>query len=87
MKKTPPRFQVGDLVLVEWMDSTRPATQEWSEIGDLDLDVTGCRSAGWVIHVDDKQVVLGHNMDPVNDHVCGAIAIPLVSVTKSVKLG
>lgn len=75
------RPKVGDLVLVEWVDSARPAEQAWTEIGDLDLDVSGCQSVGWVIHVNDKMVVIGHNMDPTNDHVCGAMAIPLVAIT------
>ncbi len=69
----------NDLLLIEWDDAI--TSHGWENREEV-LRVASCRSVGWLLYKDKKQVLLAStsssSVDTVNNH----IAIPLGGIKK-----
>lgn len=79
-----------ELVLVEWMDSRRPAAA-WQHLADAQAwSACRCSSVGFLIADDDDVKVLAPNMadmdDASNIQLSGAIVIPTSCVLSMERL-
>lgn len=76
------RFKVGDLVLVEWIDS-RGVSARWTELDDLkEYGVCLVKSSGWLIRCDKKVIHIAPHIGTDPDQGCGDMAIPRSQVSK-----
>ena len=68
------------LVLVEWMDSRRG--EGWARLEDLrsDLDVTRCKSVGWIISKDRVSLTLAGHIADNPQQCCGDMTIPTKAI-------
>lgn len=84
---TPPRPpQLGDLVLVEWVDATHAGG--WHPKGEaaesVDENLKPIKTVGWLILSDSRAVVLAQTLTPAEDG--GLWTIPLGMVKSVQKL-
>jgi hypothetical protein len=78
------------LVLIEWVDSARPAPA-WQLLTDFECDgVVHCASVGWLIHDGEDVKALAPNMGAMNMpdslQVSGVIRIPTSCTTRQIRL-
>lgn len=80
------RFEVGDLVLVEWIDS-RGASSGWTELDVLkEYGVCSIKSVGWLIRRDKNVIHIVPHIGTDPDQGCGDMAIPRSQVSKMRKV-
>ena len=75
-----------ELVLVEWLDSRRG--EGWSRLEDLraDLEVTHCKSVGWVVAKDKSSLTLAGHIAENPEQCCGDMTIPSSAILSIVNL-
>jgi hypothetical protein len=73
--------KLNQLVLVHWDDSVTPEYQQWMELDEVDCDVHGCVSVGWVYRSDRRKVTLVQTCDTDTNSINGVISIPRKAIT------
>ncbi len=78
------------MVMVEWVDSVRPAPS-WQHLCDFECGpAISCASVGWLIHDGEDVKALAPNMGEIDNadqiQASGIIRIPTVSITRIVRL-
>lgn len=80
----------GDLVLVEWSDSSQPVSA-WQHIDELpEPAIIACESVGWIVSKSKDILTLAPNMgdslSESNAQCCGVIKIPMSCVKRIVEI-
>lgn len=70
--------QVGDVVLVRWIDAE--ACDGWVSIDSFEDETPEIQTIGFVVLWGDVIVVLAGSFDPTNDNVRGDMGIPWSAV-------
>lgn len=79
------------LVYIKWIDSYG-CSSSWGEISEEEPVVQYCYSVGWVIGESAELVMLAPHLSPKNkdihseEHACGDMTIPKVSIIKRTEL-
>lgn len=87
MAKGDRNMKVGQLVVVYWVDSCTPSEQSWMDPDDIQADVCGIETVGWVSRIDSQSVTVVHSVDTTTGNICGAMTVPLVAITGVTRLG
>jgi len=74
--------------MVEWVDSWSSDHANWKPIGELDEDLTPCRSVGWVAAETSQSLIIVPHLDRELDdgNTFGALGIPKVAILSVVEL-
>lgn len=70
---------------IRWVDSVR-LDSSWAKVPD-NYTVSTVDTVGFVVREDDEAVVVAQSVDPANDMICGAMAIPKVAIVKRWTIG
>ncbi|MBM3597360.1 MAG: hypothetical protein FJX35_04050 [Alphaproteobacteria bacterium] len=74
------------LVLVEWLDAAGGSRSGWKPIADMGRDLPArCRSVGWVVHEDERLIVLVPHLARDGDGD-GEIVIPRDWMQRTIEL-
>lgn len=79
-----PKFQVGDLVLIKWLDTR--ATGGWRRLEDTGHNVADIDSVGWVFLKNRRFISLTHSANWKDGWHLDVVNIPTGTIRKIVTL-